>query len=96
MLGIKYAEFESDRVNRPDAGVAGFSELPPGGCSHEGLETRQAAQIRPIYIRQGARTVVLKQGDIIFRTALSLGASRYGLYGISQTPGIMLFSVWLN
>ena len=70
--------------------LTGFFGCPQADADTKAWKPSKPARSGQIYIRQGARTVVLKQGDLIFRTALSLGDSKYGLYGISQTPGIRL------
>ena len=70
--------------------LPGFLNCPQADAATKAWKPAKPPKSGQIYIRQGARTVVLKQGDIIFRTALSLGAGKYGLYGISQTPGIRL------
>jgi hypothetical protein len=70
--------------------LPGFVSCPQADGATKAWKPSKPAKSGQIYIRQGARTVVLKQGDLIFRTALSLGASKYGLYGISQIPGIRL------
>lgn len=70
--------------------LAGFFSCPQADAATKAWKPSQPARSGQIYIRQGARTVVLKQGDLIFRTALSLGDSKYGLYGIPKTPGIRL------
>jgi len=70
--------------------LPGLVSCPQASAAAKAWKPTKPAKSGQIYIRQGARTIVLKQGDLIFRTALSLGASQYGLYGISQTPGIRL------
>lgn len=39
-----------------------------------------------LYLRQGAKNIPLKQGELVFRTVLALGVSKSGLYGIAQPP----------
>lgn len=70
--------------------LPGFFSCPQADAATKAWKPSKTAKSGQIYIQQGARTVLLKQGDLIFRTALSLGDSRYGLYGIPQTPGIRL------
>ena len=39
-----------------------------------------------LYLRQGAKNIPLKQGELVFRTVLALGVTKSGLYGIAQPP----------
>ena len=70
--------------------LPGFVSCPQADAATQTWKPSKQARSGQFYIRQGDRTVVLKQGDLVFRPALALGASKYGLYGISHTPGIRL------
>lgn len=70
--------------------LPGLVSCPQADGATKAWKPSKPAKSGQIYIRQGDRTVVLKPGDLIFRTALSSGDNKYGLYGISQTPGIRL------
>jgi hypothetical protein len=43
-----------------------------------------------LYVVQGAKTFRLPQGDLTFKTALSLGPDKTGFYGIPGPPGTRL------
>lgn len=62
----------------PQAGAA-RKPRPPA-------KKEKAAKYYDPYIRQDKKTIPLKQGDLMFRTALIYGNAKSGLYGIPQLP----------
>jgi hypothetical protein len=46
----------------------------------------QEPKYHDLYIRQGQKTFRLPQGDLTFKTALSLGPDKSGFYGIPRPP----------
>lgn len=61
---------------------------PPRGAE-AARKGKKTAQTGNLYLQQGQNIIKLTQGDLIFRTALSLGEdNKVGLYGMAREPAI--------
>ncbi|MHB8068434.1 MAG: hypothetical protein ACYDIC_11100 [Desulfobaccales bacterium] len=60
---------------------------PPG--AEAARKGKKPAQTSQLYLQQGQNIIKLTQGDLIFRTALSLGEdNKVGLYGLAREPAV--------
>lgn len=62
------------------------------GAARKRQKAPAAGKNYEIYLRQGQKNLPLKQGEVTFRTALTYGDSKAGLYGLAEPPRALAFS----
>jgi hypothetical protein len=55
-------------------------------AARKGPKSPVPGKDRQLYLRQGDQVIPLKQGELIFKTVLSWGDSKSGIYGIARPP----------
>jgi hypothetical protein len=62
----------------------------PGAGAAPHRQSSGPSKGHKLYVKQGDKNIVLCPADLTFKTALSLGPSQSGLYGIPAPPGLTL------